>query len=422
MLFSDRFLLSRHSLHSLAACTAAQALCILFQFPCMRITSISQVFVGQHRGASRFTEIGPVIWQMIWFSLFSMLIVLPLGYGLQSYFFADSPVPEGIRYFQLLLWMNFLFPLGNALSCFFLGIGRSRMIIFSQLITNCCHILLDYLLIFGVEGVIPSMGFMGAAFATLFSQAVQCGILFIIFLREDYRKVYCTHDYKFRREPFFEGIRVGMPKAMARFCVLAVWTCNMHLMMSKGESYLAVVAFGSTLVGIFIFISEGMSQGLITIAAVLIGAKKWDEIWKLYRSAFLFSIGTITALSFPLLFFSDFTISLFFKPSDTLVPLAMLRKTCVWIWLLLISNAINFIGVSFLTASKDTTFHMLANLLSWIICYLPVFIMIGVWQWSPDWFWAVLAAEPLIIASILHVRLSKEKWRRLDSVNSLELG
>lgn len=421
MLFTDRLLLSQHSLHALEVCTAAQALVILFQLPCIRIASISQVFVGQYLGASQLSLIGPAIWQMIWFSFLSMFIVIPLGYGLQPLFFTPSRVPEGGDYFQLLLWMNFLFPLGSALSCFYLGIGKNKMIIYSQLITHLIHIILDYLLIFGIEGVIPTLGFMGAAWATIIAQIVQCAILFAVFFKTQYRELYQTLDFRFKKRIFFEGIKIGLPKAIARFCVLAVWTCNMHVMMGKGESYLAIVAFGSTLVGTLTFITEGMSQGLITIASMLIGAKKWSEIWRLYRSSLLFSIGTIFLLSLPLVFFSDYTIALFFKSANT-VPGPVLRKTCVWIWILLISNAVNFIGVSFLTAYKDTTFHMLANLLSWIICYLPILIGIGMWNWSADCFWAVLALEPLIISSILHLRLRKEKWRNFSQVRSLGLG
>jgi multidrug resistance protein, MATE family len=411
MLFSNRFLLSRHSLHTLAVCAAAQALCILFQLPCIRIASIGQVFVGQHSGAGRFSMIGPAIWQVIWFSMLSMLIVIPLGYGLQSFFFANSPVPDGIPYFKLLLWANFLFPLSYALISFYLGIGQSKMVIYSQLLTHGIHILLDYCLIFGIQGLVPPLGFMGAAYATIFAQLFNCAILLVFFLKSANKEKYATHDYRFKKEPFFETLRIGLPKALARFCVLAVWTCNMHLMMKRGESHLAIVAFGSTLVGTFIFITEGMSQGLITIASRLIGAQRWVEVWKLYRSAFLFSMGTISLLSIPLIFYSDITISLFFKSSQTAVSRTLLVKTCQCIWILFIGNAINFIGTSFLTASKDTAFHMLANLLSWVVCFLPILICIGHFNYSADFFWIVYAIEPIAISCLLHLRLRQERWK-----------
>lgn len=227
--------------------------------------------------------------------------------------------------------------------------------------------------------------------------------------------MYSTNDWKFKRAPFFEAIRVGIPKALARFCVLAVWTCNVHLMMSKGEMHLAIVSFGSTLVGTFIFITEGMSQATITIAARLIGARKWTEMWKLYRSTLLFSLGTILFLSVPLLVFPKLLVIFFFKSPASSLPFSLFQKTCVWVWLLFISNAVNYIGVSFLAASKDTTFHMCANMLSWIVCYLPIRMGIGMWNWRVDRFWIVLAAEPLIIASILHLRMRKEKWKQMQT-------
>jgi Na+-driven multidrug efflux pump len=183
-------------------------------------------------------------------------------------------------------------------------------------------------------------------------------------------------------------------------------------MMSKGETHLSIVSFGSVLVGTFIFINEGMSEGIVTIASTLIGAKRWKEVWKLYYSAFLFSLGTIVLLSIPLVLLSDITIMLFFKSIPD--SYYLFQKTCFWVWVLLIGNAANLIGVSFLAASKDTTFHMLANFLSWIVCYLPVWIGIGVLEWPADRFWAIQAIEPLIIASVFHLRLRKEKWKQFQ--------
>lgn len=423
MLFGDRLLLSHYSINALEICSASQALCILFQLPCIRISSIAQVFVAQNFGGSKLAQIGPVVWQMIWFSILSIFIVVPLGLWLETFFFTNSSLPEGVSYFRLLLWMNFLFPLSSALVSFFLGIGQNRIVIYAQLSIHVIHLLLDYLLIYGVQGVFEPLGFMGAAYATVFSQSLLCSILFIVFVQQKNRRVYCTNQFHFQRKAFLESFRVGLPKALARFCVLAVWTCNMHVMMTKGEAYLAIISFGSTLVGTFTFITEGMSQGLITLASIYIGAKKWKEVWRLYRSSFLFSIGTIALLTLPLIFFSDLTVSLFFNANATSeASFLLLRKTCFWVWLLLIGNAVNFIGVSFLSASKDTTFHMLANLLSWVVCYLPVYVGIGYFSWQPDRFWIILALEPLIIASIFHWRLGQEKWKRSEEIKILELA
>lgn len=171
MLFCDRYMLSHYSIRALDTCTAAQALCILFQLPCIRITSMGQVFVGEHVGASRLTHIGPMIWQMIWFSLISMLVTLPLGSAVQSFFFNGSSIQaEGHRYFNWMMGLNFLFPLESALVCFYLGLGKNKIVICTYLVGQGLHLLLDGLLIYGIDGLIPSMGVMGAAVATLVSQ------------------------------------------------------------------------------------------------------------------------------------------------------------------------------------------------------------------------------------------------------------
>src|SRR5437868_4056539 len=48
--FCDRFFLSRYSFEAFRGCVSASFLCILFQIPCIRLTAITQVFVGYQNG------------------------------------------------------------------------------------------------------------------------------------------------------------------------------------------------------------------------------------------------------------------------------------------------------------------------------------------------------------------------------------
>ncbi|MGH2612581.1 MAG: MATE family efflux transporter, partial [Rhabdochlamydiaceae bacterium] len=125
----DRFFLSHYSLQALEACGSASYLAFLFQIPCMKITSVAQVFVGQYRGAEQSGRIGEVVWQMIWFSFLTMFLTLPLGTVTASYFFANTSLQElGLSYFNSLMLANFLFPLGAALAAFFTGQGQTGVI------------------------------------------------------------------------------------------------------------------------------------------------------------------------------------------------------------------------------------------------------------------------------------------------------
>lgn len=88
-------------------------------------------------------------------------------------------------------------PAFMALSAFFIGQGKVKLIMIVSLVGNLVNMLLDYLLIFGVEGYWSPLGAVGAAWATASAQMLQIAILFMIFLNRNYRTHYGTLRWHF---------------------------------------------------------------------------------------------------------------------------------------------------------------------------------------------------------------------------------
>ena len=128
---------------------------------------MAQVFVGLQYGSNQTDQIGPSVWQMIWLSILSMLVTLPSSQFVAPFFFEGTAVREPANtYFSTMMAINFLFPLGTAISSYFIGQGRTGVIFLTTLIAHSVNIVLDYFFIFGIEGVLPPMGVFGAALAT----------------------------------------------------------------------------------------------------------------------------------------------------------------------------------------------------------------------------------------------------------------
>ena len=125
--FCDRLFLSHYSLEALEACVSASSLIVLFQIPTISIACIAQVFVGRHRGLGQPVNIGKSVWQLVWWSLASWIAILPLGLVIEPFYFQESAVTLLAReYFRPLLFFNFLYPLGAALSSFYIGQGKNK--------------------------------------------------------------------------------------------------------------------------------------------------------------------------------------------------------------------------------------------------------------------------------------------------------
>jgi len=157
--FCDRLYLAHFSIEALHGCVSAGYLSLLFQHPVIRIVVITQVFVGLHYSSSQNKIIGSLVWQMVWLALFSMVLTYPIGQWVAPTVFKGSAVQvEAKAYFDILMKGNFLFPLGAALSAYFIGKGKVRIIVLATVFSHGLNIGLDYFFIFGIKGFFPSMG------------------------------------------------------------------------------------------------------------------------------------------------------------------------------------------------------------------------------------------------------------------------
>lgn len=403
--FCSRLFLAHHSLEALEACASAVYLTMLFQLPCMRVTSMAQIFVGMHKGASQPYLIGPCIWQMIWFSLFSMLITLPLGNFAGPFFLQGLSIEKpAMVYFQSLMWGNFLFPLGAALAAFYTGRGKTKTLFIAMAASHALNILLDYLLIFGIEGVLPSMGIRGAAIATLTAQTFFCTILLLLFLNKSARETFNTDKFALKWKTFWSYVQLSIPRAIARMILLISWCATARIITLKGGDFLVVLSVGSSLFLLFSFINEGMGQGMMTVASSLIGAKEYSMLEKLTRSAFTFLALSMLVLTIPFIFFPKILLSFFFVTPPSVQTLAILEQSCLWLWVALLCNGINMIGFSLITSACDTVFHMIANSFVWLTCFLPVYLAFKVGSWPADKIWLLMALDGLVIGTGLLLR------------------
>ena len=129
------------------------------------------------------------VWQMIYFSFGSTPLFLLLAYFspylnmLAQYFWKDDVV-----YQQSLMCLGFLGPLRVSVTAFFIGQRKTKIIVCSALIGSITNIILDYLLIYGVPGAIPSLDCSCAAIDTNISEFTKVMILISIFFNSHNRK------------------------------------------------------------------------------------------------------------------------------------------------------------------------------------------------------------------------------------------
>ncbi len=419
----DRLMLAHYSLESLEAAIGAFYLLQLFQVPCLRVASTAQIFVGQYRGAGQLGHIGPAVWQMIWFSFFSFFIITPLSWPISHLFFQNTPIQaEATSYFHSLIAANALFPLSAALASFYLGQGQTKKVLLASIGSHVTHVVLDFLLIFGIKGVISPLGTKGAAFALAFSQLLFCAVLLWDFLKPHHRQMYGTGKFFLQWNLFWQSLRIGLPRAGSKIVLLVSWVAITHVMVQKGGDYLVILAFGGSLNLFYTCFNEGVSQALTTIGAYLIGAQQL-RLWKLAKSASFFLGMWAALLAIPCLLFPESLITLFFKQAPSEALSYELYYSCYWLWLLFLTHGLNLIALGLLNAYGDTLFQLLfSSVATWVTSFIPVYFLIGLRGAPPNRLWLIMTGMCLTYALTYFLRLLQKKWKEAVPLNTRQIS
>ncbi|MBF5059663.1 MATE family efflux transporter [Candidatus Neptunochlamydia vexilliferae] len=411
--FCDRYFLSLYSTEAWKACSAAMGLCFFFQVSFMMIAFISQGFIGHYKGSRQEKMIGPFTWQMIYFSICSIVITYPLSFLSLWYL---KGIDGAILYFRYLAGANFLFPLGATLASFYLGRGRNKIIFLVTFVTHMINIVLDYLLILGVPGIIEPMGIHGAAIATITAQSVYCLILFLSFQKKKYIHRYGTHLKAFNMPLLWEGLKAGFPRTFGRSMVIGSWIVGSYFVIHHAEEGLLIHTFGVTLFLVFSFMAEGLGRALLTIASHALGAKLDHQIFfKILRTAFGVLIIIMTLLALPLIFAQDLLIRLFVNSAISPNALQVLEKCYFFIWISCLASGINRIGTSLITASRDTLFYAYSISFMWITLCIPTYLGIIKLGWPPYFFFLIDAANTSLFGILFILRFLRNPLRKIGT-------
>lgn len=141
----EKLFLVRLSIEAMGAGVNAIYASQIFLAPCVTIAMMCQVYVGRWLGERNERAIGPGVWQFIWFSLIAMLVIIPCGLIYGKLYFRGTEF-EGIvlPYYSFLLSISFFYILGAALSSFYLGLGKTRLVLWATfgaqiLRVICCY-------------------------------------------------------------------------------------------------------------------------------------------------------------------------------------------------------------------------------------------------------------------------------------------
>lgn len=418
MVFADRLFLARYSIAALnASATSTMAVYVVLIIPLIT-AGISEVFVGRSHGASKMRDVGKAVWPMLWLSIVTLPFFLLCAQILPLFFFTGTgnEILE-TEYFQWLIYFAPAFCSTIALTGFFIGIGKVTTVTWCALVGNVVNIGLDILLIFGY-GIFPEMGVKGAAIATGLSQVTQTFFLGITFLKKSSRETYGTGEWQFNFNYFKESIRIGVPAGLGRFLELISHFVFFRIVLLSGSESLTIITVIQSLYLLMSFIIEGLSKGVSSISANLIGGKQGEDlINKVLRSAFILQCMFSGLLFAVWMRFAPSLLSIFFSEQDIFfMQNPQLRETAFyalfWMSIFFLFDGFSWIYVGFLTACGDTKFLLYAGFaLNWLSYILPSYLVLGLAGGTAADGWMLIAMYAIITYFTYRWRYKLGAWK-----------
>ncbi len=423
LIFTDRLFLARLGPTSMNAAMAGGLTAFMMMTFFIGLTGYVTALAAQYLGAGRKEVCALVVSQAVLISLLAAPLILTLGpLAHQLFRIMDLPVeqlePQRI-YFDILLYGAVLVMLRNCLSCFFSGIGRTRVVMVSAMVAMLVNVAANYVLIFGRLGL-PALGIRGAAFGTLIGSFCAFLVLLSAYLGRGNRLEYKVMSaLRFNREVMAKLLRYGSPAGMEMFLNLLAFTVMIMIFHGHGPvtATAVTIVFNWDLVSFVPLL--GIQIGVVSLVGRYVGAGRPDIAERATRSGL--KMACAYSLMILVLFVSlPGELVSVFEPGqadpifDQATPLAttMLRLAAFYV----LADAVMLVYSGALRGAGDTFWAMCASVaLHWLLAP-TLFLFLRVLEFTPQSAWLTLIVSLLCFSGLFYLRYRSGKWKNIAVV------
>ncbi|MDR4503688.1 MAG: MATE family efflux transporter [Candidatus Scalindua sp.] len=424
MLFTDRLFLSQVSPTHMAASMSGGLTAFMFMTFFIGLTGYVTPLVAQYFGAGQEKNCAVVVFQAVIISVLAypvMLACIPIGHGLFK-IVGHSPVQQDLAqvYFDILMFGTFLGIVRNSLNGFFCGIGKTRIVMISSLITMSINVVVNYLLILG-KGGFPAMGIRGAAIGTIIGST--CGLMVVIagyiFYHKGHRNFEISKSFRFDWLIMKKLLRFGYPGGLEFFLNLMAFDLIVLLFHSYGLEVAAsvTIAFNWDLVSYIPLI--GVNIGVTSLVGRYMGAGLTDYAHRTTKSGLkMVSVYAVLMLGLFVLF-PGHLVSIFLSDPESAENFSELAEYMVrMIAVYVIADGFALVYSGALRGSGDTFWAMIISVsFHWLLAAEAV-VMIRVLHLSPEITWMGVVFTIPFIAATFYLRYRSGKWRQLKVVGT----
>jgi multidrug resistance protein, MATE family len=425
MQFTDRLFLAHYSVEAISAALPAGIASFTFLSFFLGTAGYVNTFVAQYSGAGNRRRVGEALWQGIYFSIVSGLLLALLYFAAPAIFSFIGHSLEvqklEIPYFRILILGAGLPVLNSAVACFYTGRGKTRTVMCVNILGAIVNIPLDYCLINGTAGF-PELGIAGAGIATVAATGVTTGLFFVLLFSKENRRDFGTWPPRWlERDLFFRLMRYGLPSGAQFFLEIFGFTFLIQMLGRLGDLELAASSIVFSIESLSFLPMLGFHVGTTTLVGQAIGRGKPEEGSFATISAFHLTMAYMVGVSAIFIFAPELLLNLFKGTAGSgqdysgLMQLGTVLMRFVALFCLF--DAMNLVFSGALKGAGDTTFIMWAiAVVSIGVMVVPVYLAIEVFGAGLYVAWALATTYICALGIVFMIRYRQGKWKTMQVI------
>lgn len=243
----------------------------------------TQILIARRNGAKRFSEIGNIFYQGVYFQIaLSLIMFLATQYLspiLLSHIISSEHVYQATMKFLNWRIIGFFFSFQMVMfRAFYVGTTQTEPLTFNSILMLTINAGLNYILIFGKCGL-PALGIAGSAIGSTLSEMISM-LFFIIYMRSrtNIRKFGLNIIPRFRLSALRKILTISIWTMIQNFVSLSTWFIFFVFIEHLGEESLAVANIVRGVSGITFMMIMAFAATCSSLVGNLMGAGKTDAV------------------------------------------------------------------------------------------------------------------------------------------------
>ncbi len=424
MIFTDRYFLAQLGpVHMAAALGGGVAW--YFSISLLNgILAYATALVAQYLGANELHKCSRVITQGIIMALVCTPLLIIVGLAMRNIFAGMGHAPDQVElersYYSILMFCSVTTLIKVCLSTFFSGIGKTKIVMISDVLGILFNIPLSWCLIFGRVGF-PALGIEGAAYGTVISTIFTIAIYLAFYLTKENRERFMVNtSLVFDRGITGRYIRLGFPSGLEMFLNVAAFNLFLLMFQSYGipEAASATIVFNWDILSFVPLL--GLNIAVMSMIGRFVGANDMHKANEVTTAGYILGIGYSLFLALVFLIFRNLLVEVFiFYEEDAEAIRVLSRFMMIGLSCYVLCEGMLQVAAGVLRGAGDTRWVMWASTsLHWAMLVIQFFI-IKVFTFGPRVSWIAFVVMILGIATVFISRLASNRWRDPDRLKAV---